>query len=115
MRSTLALTLSVNHRSGQPGAGICSFQHRLLHEHGWSIRRETDAEISWFHPDGMRYRAGPSLVAAAGSRPTSRIDAARPVVSCIRIRSLGARDGGRVARKPQHLGSDSRRVAEEER
>ncbi len=39
---------------------ICSFHHRLVHELGWTIRRETDGEIEWFHPDGTRYRAGPS-------------------------------------------------------
>ena len=39
---------------------ICSFHHRLVHELGWSIRREPDGEIGWFHPDGTRYRAGPS-------------------------------------------------------
>jgi hypothetical protein len=39
---------------------ICSFHHRLVHEHGWSIRRETDGEVRWFHPDGTRYRAGPA-------------------------------------------------------
>jgi len=54
---------------------ICAFHHRLVHEHGWSIRREADGEVGWFHPDGARYRAGPSpglradpelLVAVAG-------------------------------------------------
>ena len=45
---------------------ICSFHHRLVHELGWSIRRETDGEITWFHPDGVRYRAGPPLTAAVG-------------------------------------------------
>jgi hypothetical protein len=38
---------------------ICSFHHRLVHELGWSIRREDDGEIAWFHPDRSRYRAGP--------------------------------------------------------
>jgi Domain of unknown function (DUF222)/HNH endonuclease len=45
---------------------ICTFHHRLVHEHGWSIRRETDGEITWFYPDGVRYRAGPPRIAAAG-------------------------------------------------
>jgi hypothetical protein len=39
---------------------ICSFHHRLVHEHGWSIGREEDGEVGWFHPDGTRYRASPS-------------------------------------------------------
>jgi hypothetical protein len=43
---------------------ICSFHHRLVHEHGWSIRREPDGEVLWFHPDGHRYRAGPSRARA---------------------------------------------------
>jgi hypothetical protein len=36
---------------------ICSFHHRLVHEHGWSLRREADGEVSWFHPDGSKYEA----------------------------------------------------------
>lgn len=37
---------------------ICSFHHRLVHEHGWWFTRE-GPEITWFRPDGVRYRAGP--------------------------------------------------------
>jgi hypothetical protein len=40
---------------------ICSFHHRLVHEHGWSVRREPDGEARWRRPDGTTYRAGPSL------------------------------------------------------
>jgi hypothetical protein len=39
---------------------ICSFHHTLVHEHGWSIRREDDGTLKWFYPDGTRYRAGPA-------------------------------------------------------
>jgi hypothetical protein len=39
---------------------ICSFHHKLVHELGWSITRDADGEISWFRPDGVRYRAGPA-------------------------------------------------------
>jgi hypothetical protein len=39
---------------------ICSFRHKLVHELGWSITRDADGEISWFRPDGVRYRAGPA-------------------------------------------------------
>lgn len=39
---------------------ICSFHHRLVHEHGWSLGRDREGEIRWFHPGGSRYRAGPS-------------------------------------------------------
>jgi hypothetical protein len=39
---------------------ICSFHHRLVHEHGWSVKREPDGSVGWSRPDGTRYRAGPS-------------------------------------------------------
>ena len=38
---------------------ICSFHHRLVHEHGWSIERAADGAVEWRQPDGARYRAGP--------------------------------------------------------
>ncbi|HJR98081.1 MAG TPA: DUF222 domain-containing protein [Actinomycetota bacterium] len=38
---------------------ICSFHHRLLHEHRWSIERADDGELVWRRPGGVRYRAGP--------------------------------------------------------
>jgi hypothetical protein len=50
---------------------ICSFHHRLVHEYGWSIRRDPGGEIRWLRSDGTRYRAGPSpastsILAGAG-------------------------------------------------
>jgi len=39
---------------------ICSFHHRLVHEHGWSVRRDAGGEVEWLRSDGIRYRAGPS-------------------------------------------------------
>ena len=39
---------------------ICSFHHRLVHEHGWSVKRDDDGTLGWFRRDGHRYRAGPS-------------------------------------------------------
>lgn len=39
---------------------ICSFHHRLVHEHGWSVRRDDDGTLRWLRRDGVRYRAGPS-------------------------------------------------------
>jgi hypothetical protein len=39
---------------------VCSFHHRLVHEHGWGVRRDHDGTVVWFRPDGTRYRAGPS-------------------------------------------------------
>ncbi|HEY3208179.1 MAG TPA: HNH endonuclease signature motif containing protein [Actinomycetota bacterium] len=38
---------------------VCSFHHKLVHEYGWSLRRDQDGTVTWFHPDGTRYRAGP--------------------------------------------------------
>ena len=38
---------------------ICSFHHRLVHEHGWSIARDARGEIMWRRHDGTRYLAGP--------------------------------------------------------
>lgn len=38
----------------------CTFHHKLVHEHGWSLRRETDGTVNWFKPDGTRHRAGPA-------------------------------------------------------
>ena len=39
---------------------ICSFHHRLVHEHGWRLERGAHGDLRWFRPDGVRYRAGPS-------------------------------------------------------
>jgi hypothetical protein len=39
---------------------ICSFHHRLVHEYGWSIRRNPDRTVDWFDRTGVRYRAGPA-------------------------------------------------------
>lgn len=50
----------------------CSFHHRLVHEHGWSLSRTPSGEVRWFRPGGQRYRAGPSR-----ARALSRAAAAR--------------------------------------
>jgi hypothetical protein len=39
---------------------VCFFHHKLVHEHGWKVQRETDGTTSWFQPDGTSYRAGPA-------------------------------------------------------
>jgi Domain of unknown function (DUF222)/HNH endonuclease len=39
---------------------VCTFHHRLVHEHGWALRRDSDGTARWFHPDGKPYRAGPA-------------------------------------------------------
>jgi hypothetical protein len=38
---------------------VCTFHHRLVHEHGWSMARGRAGDLRWFRPDGVRYRAGP--------------------------------------------------------
>ena len=39
---------------------ICSFHHRLVHEHGWSVARSAGGDVRWLRPDGTAYRAGPT-------------------------------------------------------
>jgi hypothetical protein len=51
---------------------ICSFHHRLVHEHGWSLRRQPDGQFRWFHPDGTRYRAGPTPGGRSGPGTSRR-------------------------------------------
>jgi len=48
---------------------ICSFHHRLVHEHGWSVKRDAEGTTRWFRSDGTRYRAGPSPGLEADERP----------------------------------------------
>jgi hypothetical protein len=50
---------------------ICSFHHRVVHEHGWSVTREDDGTVRWFGRDGTRYRAGP----LPGSDEVAAVDA----------------------------------------
>jgi hypothetical protein len=38
---------------------VCSFHHRLVHEHGWAIHRDRDGGLAWITRDGERYRSGP--------------------------------------------------------
>jgi hypothetical protein len=39
---------------------VCTFHHKLVHEHGWAVRRHEDGTVRWFRPDGGRYRTGPA-------------------------------------------------------
>ncbi len=38
---------------------ICTFHHKLVHEHGWELRRDPSGEVRWFRPGGAPYHAGP--------------------------------------------------------
>jgi Domain of unknown function (DUF222)/HNH endonuclease len=50
---------------------ICSFHHRLVHEHGWSLTRDREGTVKWFDHEGNRYRAGPSP--PSGSRDSEPV------------------------------------------
>ena len=39
---------------------VCTFHHKVVHEYGWAVKRDAIGTVRWFHPDGTRYRAGPS-------------------------------------------------------
>jgi hypothetical protein len=39
---------------------VCTFHHKLVHEFGWTVRRQEDNTVRWLRPDGTRYRAGPA-------------------------------------------------------
>lgn len=39
----------------------CSFHHRLVHEHGWRMRRLPTGELARYRPDGTRHVPGPVL------------------------------------------------------
>ena len=48
---------------------ICSFHHRLVHEYGWSVKRDPDGGVRWFDRDGVPYHPRPSP--GADPEPTS--------------------------------------------
>lgn len=39
---------------------VCSFHHKLVHEHGWSLELGEDGVVRWYVPDGGRYLPGPA-------------------------------------------------------
>jgi hypothetical protein len=41
---------------------LCFFHHRLVHEHGWTVRRDESGAVSWTEPDGSPYQLGPAPV-----------------------------------------------------
>ena len=47
---------------------ICFFHHKLVHEYGWRIMRERDGTVTWFRPNGKRYRAGPGPPSESAER-----------------------------------------------
>jgi hypothetical protein len=45
----------------------CLFHHKLVHEYGWTIRRERTGDVIWLRPDGIRFHAGPAPPFQAGA------------------------------------------------
>jgi hypothetical protein len=38
---------------------LCGFHHRLIHEHGWTIKGNPNHNIIWYHPYGTRFQPQP--------------------------------------------------------
>lgn len=38
---------------------VCSFHHKLVHEHNWKVELGPFGKVRWFRPDGSEYRPGP--------------------------------------------------------
>jgi uncharacterized protein DUF222/HNH endonuclease len=39
---------------------VCTFHHKLVHEYGWSVRRQREGSVDWFRSDGRWYHPGPA-------------------------------------------------------
>jgi HNH endonuclease len=46
---------------------ICSFHHRLVHEHGWSVKRDADGTARWIPSERQQVPLGP-VSAGGGER-----------------------------------------------
>jgi Domain of unknown function (DUF222)/HNH endonuclease len=42
---------------------LCGFHHKLVHELGWRLMRDSEGVVTWFRADGTCYRAGPMRLA----------------------------------------------------
>ena len=60
---------------------VCTFHHKLVHEYGWSVRREKDGTAKWSQPDGSPYRAGPAPPADRSCSAASDVRPAQLLVS----------------------------------
>ena len=49
---------------------LCTWHHKLVHEHGWWIKGDAEHELRWYRPNGVKYRAGPAP-AGDGHEPES--------------------------------------------
>ena len=39
---------------------VCTFHHKLVHEHGWQVRLGAFGRAKWFRPSGRRFLPGPA-------------------------------------------------------
>ena len=46
---------------------ICTWHHKLVHEHGWWIKGSAEGDLRWYRQDGTAYRAGPTPIDARSS------------------------------------------------
>jgi hypothetical protein len=51
---------------------VCFFHHRLVHEHGWGVRRDGSGGVRWIRPGGSEYE----LAQASPERNQRRVAAA---------------------------------------
>jgi hypothetical protein len=54
---------------------VCFFHHRLVHEHGWRVRKDTRGRLRWITPDGVVHRPGARAVTSPPSRPPRLVSA----------------------------------------
>ena len=79
---------------------LCSFHHKLVHEHGWRLTRRADGSVQWFWPSGIRYEPGPARseviteAESASNLGWIQIDARPPVplgkLNVERVRQYGS-------------------------
>jgi hypothetical protein len=53
---------------------VCFFHHRLVHEHGWAVRRD-DGGLRWIKPDGSLHQLGPGSLEPVTTRGTRLVPA----------------------------------------
>ena len=56
---------------------LCFFHHKLVHEHGWAVRREESGDLRWYEPDGSRHQLGLGPP-EPGAIPRARLAAVGP-------------------------------------
>jgi hypothetical protein len=52
------------------------FHHKLVHEHGWAVRRDAGGDLRWIRSDGTFHHPGPSSSEPAATRGTRLVRAA---------------------------------------